>query len=188
MDDLSERIAGRLLQMRKQSDWSLDQLAEKSGVSRATLSRLEKGDVSPTAQMLNRICTAYRMPVSRLMMMAEETMTPLISPEQQAVWLDPANGFKRRSISPPSPQLAGELLECSLPPGAHLVYDTPVRPNLEHHLYMHEGGLDIVVDQNRYRLGPGDCLRYLLAQASEFRADPEMGAHYLLVIISQERK
>jgi len=59
LDDLSNRLANHLGELRKARRWSLDQLSEHSGISRATLSRMEKGEVSPTAESLGRLCAAY---------------------------------------------------------------------------------------------------------------------------------
>ena len=74
------------------------------------------------------------------------------------------------------------MLECTLAPGACIAYDRPPRPGLEHHLILREGRLDITVDGVAYSLNPGDCLRYCLMGASEFRtaASP---ARYALVIV-----
>ena len=44
---LDMRIASRLKGLRQERGWSLDELAGRAGVSRATLSRLENAEVSP---------------------------------------------------------------------------------------------------------------------------------------------
>ena len=46
------RLAQRLRELRLKRSWSLEELATKSGVSRATLSRIENNEVSPTAAVL----------------------------------------------------------------------------------------------------------------------------------------
>ena len=53
--DLDLRIAGRLKALRAERGWSLDALARRSNVSRATLSRLENAEVSATANVLGRL-------------------------------------------------------------------------------------------------------------------------------------
>jgi len=49
---IERRISDRLAQLRAQRGWSLDALAERTGISRATLSRVERSELSPTAAML----------------------------------------------------------------------------------------------------------------------------------------
>ena len=48
--NLTTRLADRLRELRRERGWSLDDLASRSGISRATLSRMEKADVSSTAE------------------------------------------------------------------------------------------------------------------------------------------
>ncbi|MBM3521291.1 MAG: helix-turn-helix domain-containing protein [Alphaproteobacteria bacterium] len=181
--DMDQRIARRLRALRDDRGWSLDELARRSGVSRASLSRLENGEVSPTAQVLGRLCAAHGLTVSRLMVQAEGEFAPLLRPSAQPHWSDPETGMTRRFLSPPGQALAGEVVRCHLPAGARIAYERPPRPGLEHHLVMEEGGLAITVDGRSYDLTAGDCLRYQLFGASSFMADERTGARYLLFIV-----
>lgn len=182
-DSTDARIAQRLRALRAERNWSLDELARRSGVSRATLSRLENADVSPTAHVLGKLCTAYGLPMSRLMRMVEDHFIAFVPRAAQVVWNDPGAGFQRRSVSPPSRTLAGEALECALAPGSRIDYDGSPRPGLEHHLVLLEGRLGVTVDGQQHRLLPGDCLRYQLFGASAFATDPDTPARYLLFIL-----
>ena len=78
---LDTQIAARLRALRAERNWSLDDLAKRSDVSRATLSRLENAEVSPTANVLGRLCAAYGMAMSRLMRMVEEEFEPVVRRE-----------------------------------------------------------------------------------------------------------
>lgn len=180
---IDRRIAERLRTLRAGRGWSLDTLAASSGVSRATLSRLENAEVSATAAVLGRLCAAYGMTVSRLILMAEDDFPPLVTRAGQPVWTDPETGFERRSVSPVSSSLAGEVLECALPPGVRIAYDRSPRDGLEHHLVLLEGALSLTVEGRRHELSPGDCLRYRLAGASLFETPALSGARYLLFIV-----
>jgi transcriptional regulator with XRE-family HTH domain len=181
IDGLVERrLAERLKQLRGERGWSLKELAGRSGVSRATLSRLEKAEGSPTTAVLAKLCTAYGLTLSRLMAMAEEGFAPLVRPGEQAVWRDRKIGFTRRSLSPPSQALAGELLECEIEAGRRIAYEAPPRPGLEHHLLLLEGELEVTLEGRSHRLSPGDCLRYQLFGASAFRTFGARAARYLL--------
>lgn len=180
---IDNRLAKRLRDLRSERGWSLDALAQRSGVSRATLSRMENAEVSPTAQVLNKLCVAFGMTLSRLMLMVEDEFAPLVRHEAQPVWIDPENGFQRRSVSPPARALSGEALECRLEPGARIAYDRSPRPGLEHHLILLDGKLTIEADGRRHDLNAGDCLRYQLFGPSEFATDDGQGAHYLLFLV-----
>jgi transcriptional regulator with XRE-family HTH domain len=178
-----QRLALRLRALRAERSWSLDELGSRSGISRATLSRLENAEVSPTANVLGKLCAAYGLTMSRLMRMVEDDFVPLVRRADQAVWTDPETGFRRRSVSPPAQSLAGELLECELPPNTRISYDAPPRPGLEHYLHLIEGQLEITVDGHAHRLEVGDCLRYQLFGASAFTTGSDSGARYFLFIL-----
>ena len=53
--DTDDRLAARLAELRVQRGWSLDELAMATGISRASLSRIERAETSPTAALLNRL-------------------------------------------------------------------------------------------------------------------------------------
>lgn len=181
--DIDQRIARRLKGLRAERGWSLDELASRSAVSRATLSRLENADVSPTASVLGKLCAAYGLTMSRLMHMVEDDFAPVVRRNAQPVWTDPSIGFRRRSVSPPARTLAGEALECELDPDTHIAYDRPPRLGLEHHLIMIAGRLQITLGGQTHDLRPGDCLRYQLFGPSAFATPAECGARYMLFVV-----
>lgn len=182
-DTLDRRIAERLKVLRTERGWSLDALARLSAVSRATLSRLENAEVSPTASVLGRLCAVYGLPLSRLMHMVEDGSAPIVPRDAQPVWTDPETGFRRRSVSPPAGGLSGEVLEGALPATTRIAYVRPPRPGQEHHLLLLEGRLAVTVDDTIHTLRPGDCLRYRLFGPSAFETPPEAGARYLLFLL-----
>lgn len=183
LDSLSLRIAERLKELRHERQWTLEQLADQSNVSRSTLSRLENGEVSPTTDVLGRLCSAYGLTLTRLLSSVEQAFPPLVRRGDQVVWQDANAGFVRRSVSPPAGALAGEVIECTIEPGSQLTYDAPPVPGLEHHLVMLKGRLEVVIDGVAHKLGAGDCLRYCLDGPSAFRTGRGQSAHYLLVLV-----
>ena len=180
---IDQRIAQRLRALRAERTWSLDELAGRSGISRATLSRLEKAEVSPTASVLGKLCAAYGLTMSRLMHMVEDDYASVVRRQAQTIWADPKAGFRRRSVSPPAQTLAAEALECELDPGTRIPYDAPPRPGLEHHLLMLDGRLAVTVDGETHDLQSGDCLRYQLFGASAFETPADHPARYILFMV-----
>ncbi|MEZ5862612.1 MAG: XRE family transcriptional regulator [Geminicoccaceae bacterium] len=154
------------------------------GVSRATLSRLENAEVSPTTDVLGRLCVmAHGLSLTRLLAPVEADFAPVVRREAQPLWRDDTAGFLRRAVSPPAGPLAAEIIEGTLRPGAHLAYAAPPVPGQEHHLLLLEGRLVVTLDGRCHALEPGDCLRYRLAGPSAFAADAEAGARYVLVLV-----
>src|ERR1017187_77290 len=133
--EIEGRIAQRLAQLRAEQGWSLEALSERTGISRATLSRLERSELSPTAALLGRLCTAYGWTLSRLMADAENKPVNLIAASGQSEWTGPERGYRRLVVSPPAPGLRGELVDVHMPAGASVKFDTSPVPGLEHHLW-----------------------------------------------------
>src|SRR3977135_4747354 len=71
LDDTGSRIAGRLRLERESRGWSLADLAERSGVSKATISKIEREEVSPTAVILIRLAGAFDLTLAGLLLRAE---------------------------------------------------------------------------------------------------------------------
>jgi transcriptional regulator with XRE-family HTH domain len=174
-------LAQHVRVLREDRRLTLAGLAERSGVSRATLSRIENGEVSPTAETLGRLAAAFAIPISQLIAPMEKGFQPVVRREAQSVWTDSEKAFERRSISPPNGQLGIELIECQLGPNQRITYDAPAVPGQEHHLYMLSGCLRVSVEGRACDLNPGDCLRYKLFGASEFQT-AKTAARYVIAL------
>lgn len=181
--DIDRRIAQRLAQLRGDRGWSLDELAGHTGISRPTLSRIERSELSPTAAMLGALCSAYGWTLSRLMADAEARPPQLVRAAEQAEWTDPESHYRRRIVSPPSPDLRGELVEVHVPAGATVSFEAAPIQGLEHHLWMIEGAMTIDVDGATFDLRAQDCLRYVLTGSSRFRNTGKRGARYLVAMV-----
>ncbi|MFI7540386.1 helix-turn-helix domain-containing protein [Actinoplanes sp. NPDC049599] len=167
-DTLDARLAARVAELRVARGWSLDDLAGHTGVSRSTLSRLERAEISPTAALLGKLCTAYGWTMSRLLAEVEAEPPAVVRGADQALWRDPANGFTRRSVSPPHAGLRGEVIEGVLEPGADIGYDAPPVAGLEQHVWVLSGRLELTDDRTPHRLEAGDCLRFRLWGSTRF--------------------
>jgi transcriptional regulator with XRE-family HTH domain len=182
-DQLEARLADRLSRLRVDHGWSLEELAGRTGVSRSTLSRLERMEISPTAALLNRLCAAYGRTMSQLLAEVESEPPQVVRADRQVVWRDETSGFVRRSVSPPHPGLRGELVEGILRPGADISYDRPPVPGLEQHIWVLEGTLQVTTGETVHEVRAGDCLRFRLWDRSRFHCPGPDPARYALVIV-----
>ncbi|GHA27863.1 DNA-binding protein [Streptomyces tauricus] len=184
-DPMDVRLGARLAELRAERGWSLGELAERSGVSRSTLSRAERAEISPTAALLNRLCAVHGRTMSRLLseVEAEAEPVPLVRAADQAVWEDRASGFVRRSVSPPHAGLRGELVEGRLTAGADIAYDRPPVPGLEQHIWVLDGRLAVTAQDTEHRLDAGDCLRLRVWGPTRFRCPGPRDARYALAVV-----
>src|SRR4051794_37641253 len=122
MDTIEERIAARLRARREQLGLTLDELAGRSDVSRAMISRIERRESSPTAALLGRLCAGLGITLSSLMAAIEVEPSALLKAKDQPTWHDRATGFERRAVSPVATGSPVELVHGTLPPGARIDY------------------------------------------------------------------
>jgi transcriptional regulator with XRE-family HTH domain len=182
-DEFMRRLGERVHALREASGWTLDDLSERTGLSRATLSRVERGETSPTAVQLGRLSTAFGRPTSRLLADVEEAPRHLHRAGEQAVWIDPQTGFRRRMVSPPAAGFLAEMVECTLPACGVIAYETAPSGGIEQHIWMLAGSLDLTVDGIVHHLEAGDCLRFHLGGGpTRFAAGSDVPAHYALVV------
>lgn len=182
VDALDSRLAARLAALRAERGWSLDQLAARSDISRTTLSRLERGETSPTAALLGRLCTAYGRTMSRLIAEVEAEPPLVVRQAAQTVWTDPETGFRRRLVSPPAAGFDAELVEALLPAGTTIDYAAPGMQGLEQHIWILGGVLELTLEGAVHRLVAGDCLRFRLFGATRFVAPGPEPARYAIVV------
>ncbi|MBC9724231.1 helix-turn-helix domain-containing protein [Streptomyces sp. TRM68367] len=182
-DPVDARLGARLAALRAEQGWSLGELADRSGVSRSTLSRAERAETSPTASLLNRLCAVYGRTMSQLLSEVEAEPAPLLRAAEQPVWEDRTAGFVRRSVSPPHAGLRGELVEGRLAAGADIAYDRPPVSGLEQHIWVLEGELEVRAQDVEHHLGTGDCLRLRVWGPTRFHCPGTDDARYVLAVV-----
>lgn len=176
--DLS--LAQRLMNLRKAKSLTIEQAAELSGVSRATLSRIERGETSPTAHVMGRLSSLYGLTLSQLLVGLDDNAPDLIKWQNSQKWEDVETGFIRTLISPPSRGFDVEIMHGSLPVGARIDYNSPPLDALEQHIIVLQGQLDVSFNHQDYRLGPLDCLRVKLHGPSQFSNTATETVAYLI--------
>ncbi len=159
--DIEATLAGNLRMEREARGWTLAELAIRSGVSRAMLSKIERCEASPTAALLGRLSAAFGLTMSQLFARIEDQPGARVArSDQQPVWRDPDTGFLRRSLSPPGPGPL-ELVWGEMPPGAEITYPAASRSLIaDQQLVVVSGKLTIVLDATSHVLEGGDCLRF----------------------------
>jgi transcriptional regulator with XRE-family HTH domain len=159
LDTEAGLLAARLKKERQERGWSIAQLAERSAVSRAMISKVERGEASPTAALLGRLSGAFGLTLSTLLSRAESTGERLSRAASQPRWTDPGSGYVRRAVSP---RTGGplELVSVELPVGAAVSYPASAYAFLYHQVLVLSGTLRFTEGQKAHLLRAGDCLEF----------------------------
>ncbi|TPL90689.1 helix-turn-helix transcriptional regulator [Mesorhizobium sp. B2-3-13] len=180
-NDISSTIGRRIHAERIMRDWSLAELAERSGVSKAMLSTIERGMTSPTAALLVRIAAAFGMTLSTLIARAELQGGGLLRAADQPVWRDPDTGYVRRHLSPAC-DMPLELIKVHLPAGAKVSLPAASYAFIKQQIWLISGQLEFTEGDQVHRLEPGDCLALGAPSDCTFHA-LGAGADYLVALV-----
>ena len=156
-NDVDRRIGMRIRIEREARAWSLTDLAERASVSRAMVYKVERGESSPTANMLAKLSGAFGLSMSTLMARAELKQGRLLRAADQPLWKDPATGYIRRHVSPKS-DLPLDLVQVTLPAGRDVPMPASAYAFLRQLIWVISGQLVFIEGTARHEMGEGDCL------------------------------
>lgn len=180
--DIDRRLGERLKAARQRHGLTLDDLARRAGVSRAMISRIERGESSPTATVLVRLGSGLGLSLSALL--EEDAGTgPLARRAEQPAWRDPASGYLRRNVSPRGTGSGFEIVEVELPAGAEVRLDSATgAPSLDQQIWILRGRLDLTVEGIRHELAEGDCLQMHLRGPITYRNPGAAPVRYAVIL------
>ncbi|MQY44824.1 helix-turn-helix domain-containing protein [Rhizobiales bacterium RZME27] len=176
-------VGERAKTLRSGAGLTLDELARRSGVSRAMISRIERGEASPTAALLARLCEGLGLSLSAFFATDDAAPSPISRRERQRLWRDPHAGYLRRSVSPAGTRSKVDIVEVEFPAGARVAF--PPREEsrvMTQHVWLFEGVLEMVFETETIRLEPGDCLFMDIGDAFEFHNPSDKPARYAVIL------
>ncbi|TDN46232.1 XRE family transcriptional regulator [Curtobacterium flaccumfaciens] len=189
--DDERRLGERLQRLRTERKWSLTELAEESGVSRAMINRVERGVSSPTATILGRLSGAFGLTVSQLLDEALDHEVPRGDDPDEArgvqrgatadSWTDPETGYRRRPVS--SASFPADVTEVRLPAGREVAYPASAYAFLRHCIWVVDGTLEVVVGGESTRLGAGDRIELGEPADVVYRNPGEDPVRYVVVVV-----
>ena len=182
IDDITLKIAARVRGERTARRWSLDDLAERSQVSKAMISKIERAEASPTAALLGRLSGAYGLTLSTLLAEAESERHGPARRADQAVWRDPATGYIRRQVAA-SKTIPIELTEVELPPAASVSFPASSYAFISQVVWVLSGHLTFIEGAVTHGLAPGDSLELGPPADCTFRNDGADACRYLVVVL-----
>ena len=189
-DTFDVTIGQNLRRLRAEKGFTLDQLSEVSTVSRAMISRIERGEASPSALLLSKLCAALGTSLSAFFSDADKPVDPLLRRVDQPVWRDPETGYTRRVISPQATGSAVDIVQIRFPAGARIAYPPKHGASeLRQHLWVLHGVLDVIFDdETSFELHKGDCLFMPVAEPHIFSNPGMTDVIYAVVIEHAYRK
>ena len=183
-DAVGRAFGDRVRILREQADLTLDQLSKLSGVSRAMLSQVERGQKSPTIGVAKRISHALGTPFSVLVGDEDATRrtVALVRKEQRHVFRDPETGFERHILSPATAGMTVEVVLHRLPPKTTTGKLPPHPTGVTKHVLASRGTVTVGFDDVETVLEEGDSLYFQADVEHWFENVTDQMSEYYLVI------
>jgi transcriptional regulator with XRE-family HTH domain len=184
---VNELIGERIRQHRTARGWTLDELADRSGVSRRMVINIEHGEGNPSIATLLRISDALGVGLP-VLVDVERPRELTVTPAGQApvLWRGPSGG-------------QALLVAGTEPPDVVELWDWTLRPGEEHSSEAHtagtrelllilEGRVDLRVGEHTDRLEAGDSAAFAgdIAHGYATPADAEMPARFALTVFQPD--
>ena len=185
VDSLDARIGGRIRIERENRGWSLTDLAQRSGVSRAMINKVERGEASPTASLLGRLAGAFGLTLSMLLARMEtDPIGRLVRASEQSRWTDPETGYIRRQIAPaPGSDIPLEVVQVELPAGASVTFAARNYASMRQLIWVLDGCLTFLEGELVHTLRAGDCLELGPPADCTFRNDQNVPCRYVVIVL-----
>ena len=180
---VNEQIGKRVRRSRTARGWTLDELADRSGVSRRMLISIEHGKGNPSIATLLRISDALGVGLP-VLVDVEHPRVLTITPAGQApvLWRGPRGG-QALLVAGTKPPDVVELWDWTLPPGeAH--QSEPHSAGTRELLLVLDGRIDLRVADRTDRLETGDSAAFAgdVAHAYTAPADARTPARFTLTV------
>lgn len=159
-DAISRHLGARVKHLRAARGWSLEALANASGVSRSMLSQIEREQANPTLAVTLRIARAFGLTLGELLELpgAASTVT-VIRAEDHAYHYRSDKDCRIRTLSPLNLEKDVEFYEVRLKPGGAL-RSSPHFEGTREFLTLQQGRLQIESAGDAEELNPGDSASY----------------------------
>lgn len=182
-------IGDRVRALREGMGLSLRELAERSGVSAATLSQVERGESSPSLVVAGRIADGLELSLSQLLRLDEQGHLAIVrsgsgrSREQ--------SGHIVEELTPPLPGQRADVSLHTLAPGAATggSEDPPMHePGARETIVLLEGAIELTVDERAHELRAGDSATFDADLPHRLRNPGAIPASLLAVVAAGLRR
>jgi XRE family transcriptional regulator, regulator of sulfur utilization len=166
MDNLNLIVADNLKRIRKEKKLSLDSVAALAGVSKSMLGQIERGESSPTINMLWKIASGLRLSFSELItpnfksdvFISGRNVTPILSDNGR---------YRLYPFFPYEENRNFEMYSVEMDENAYLKAESHGE-NIEEFITVFEGKVTIIVDEKEYLVDKGSSIRFKADRPHEY--------------------
>jgi transcriptional regulator with XRE-family HTH domain len=151
----ARQVAANLRRLRREREWSLEELSNRAGVSRAMLSQVETGKTTPTIAVLWKIATGFGVPFTELLREGAAPDITVVRAGKTPAIQSADRKFRSIPLSPPGALTGVELYRITIDPGGES--SSPAHaPGTVEVVSVESGRLRVTVGEREVVLDRGD--------------------------------
>lgn len=158
MKNLNLVIGNKLKDIRNNRALSLDDVAKLTGVSKAMLGQIERGQSNPTVSTLWKIATGLKVSFSLFIDESKDELKVIDKRDINPI-IEDDNRMRLYPIFPFDANKGFEIFTIELEPGCNHV-STPHNEGVEEYIIVTEGQVQIILDEEQIELEKGNSIRF----------------------------
>jgi len=180
MEGIHKRVGRNLQAIRKSRGLSLENVAELSGVSKAMIGQIERGESNPTISVLWRIVNGLGISFTTLIEQSEPVVT-VAKPDTVEPFTAEDGAYRVYPLFPYDLRTKFESYLVRIDPGC--AHDSePHNDGVEEFVFVREGKLELHIENERYEAQAGQAIRFAANQPHRY-VNPGPGVMECFTII-----
>ncbi|GBG11519.1 XRE family transcriptional regulator [Paenibacillus agaridevorans] len=180
MEPIHKKVGKNLHAIRKSRGLSLDNVAEMTGVSKAMLGQIERGDSNPTISVLWRIVNGLGISFTTLIEEVDSDVT-IATPGDLESFAEEEGAYRTFPLFPYRLRNKFESYLVVIEPGCEHVSE-PHNDGVEEYLFVQQGVLELEHGDERYEVPAGSAVHFHANRPHTYRNHGEETAKFFAVI------
>ncbi|WP_299740074.1 helix-turn-helix domain-containing protein [Rossellomorea sp. y25] len=169
MENFPIQIGDNIRKIRRERGFSLEQMAERTGVSKAMIGQIERGDSNPTVAILWKIANGLKVSFSSLIEKPSNQISIIHYQDVQPVLEDNGN-YIVYPIFPFDPLKKWESYRVEMKPGC-LYRNEGHTKGVEEYITVLSGKIALKIGEETYELTEGSSIRFAADSGHEYVND-----------------
>lgn len=159
MKNLNLIIGNKLKEIRNKRNLSLDEVTKLTGVSKAMLGQIERGQSNPTVSTLWKIATGLKVSFSVFIDEKQDDLQVIYQNDISPI-IEDNNRMKLYPIFPFDVNKGFEIFTIELEPDCNHI-SNPHNVGVEEYIIVTEGQIEISINDKKFILQKGNSIRFM---------------------------
>ncbi|MGI2102335.1 helix-turn-helix domain-containing protein [Shewanella oncorhynchi] len=168
MQTINSYLATTLKALRNQKGWSLDKAAQETGVSKAMIGQIERGESSPTIATLWKIASGFNISLSTFLEPTPQSQGAVFRKPDELRQQPATDGMLVASLFPFEERFGFEMFELTLLPHYERLSE-PHETGVTEHVIVLSGTMEVLVDGQWQTLKQGEAVRFAADKPHGYR-------------------